>query len=121
MHYACMQTHSGIVKRAGPAEQVANARGVSVHTVRSWIKRDSIPAEHWAGFVADGKASLEVHPLGIGGKADPARLVFNVPSGAGINVALMDMGNRFRFLINEVDCIAPEHAIRWLTSGGCRL
>ena len=59
MHYACMQTHSGIVKRAGPAEQVANARGVSVHTVRSWIKRDSIPAEHWAGFVADGKASLE--------------------------------------------------------------
>ncbi len=61
--------------------------------------------------IADGKASLEVHPLGIGGKADPARLVFNVPSGAGINVALMDMGNRFRFLINEVDCIAPEHAM----------
>ncbi len=61
--------------------------------------------------IADGKASLQVHPLGIGGKADPARLVFNVPSGPGINVALMDLGNRFRFLINEVDCIAPEHAM----------
>ncbi len=59
--------------------------------------------------IADGKASLEVHPLGIGGKADPARLVFNTPAGAGINVALMDMGNRFRFLLNEVDCITPPH------------
>lgn len=54
-----MQTHSEIVKGAGPAEAVARARGVSVHTVRSWIKRDSIPAEHWAGFALDGKATLE--------------------------------------------------------------
>jgi len=61
--------------------------------------------------IADGKASLQVHPLGIGGKADPARLVFNVPSGAGINVALMDLGNRFRLLLNEVDCVTPEHAM----------
>lgn len=59
--------------------------------------------------IADGKASLEVHALGIGGKTDPARLVFNTPAGAGINVAMMDMGNRFRFLLNEVDCITPPH------------
>src|ERR1022692_1503368 len=58
--------------------------------------------------IADGKASLQVHPLGIGGKADPARLVFNTPSGAAINVALMDLGNRFRLLLNEVDVVAPE-------------
>jgi L-arabinose isomerase len=57
--------------------------------------------------IADGKASLEVHPLGIGGKADPARLVFNAPAGAGLNAAMMDFGNRFRLLINEVDCITP--------------
>jgi len=59
--------------------------------------------------IADGKASLQVHPLGIGGKADPARLVFNVPAGPALNAALMDFGNRFRLLINEVDCVVPEH------------
>ncbi len=59
--------------------------------------------------IADGKASLQVHPLGIGGKADPARLVFNAPAGAGLNAALMDMGNRFRLLVNEVDVVKPPH------------
>lgn len=54
-----MQTHSEIVKRAGPAEEVARARGVSIHTVRSWIKRDSIPAEHWLGFATTGVATLD--------------------------------------------------------------
>jgi L-arabinose isomerase len=58
--------------------------------------------------IADGKASLQVHPLGIGGKADPARLVFNTPAGVGLNAALMDFGNRFRLLVNEVEVIAPE-------------
>jgi L-arabinose isomerase len=58
--------------------------------------------------IADGKASLQVHPLGIGGKSDPARLVFNVPAGPALNAALMDFGNRFRLLLNEVNCIAPE-------------
>jgi len=58
--------------------------------------------------IAEGKPSLEVHPLGIGGKADPARLVFNVPSGAAINASIIDMGNRFRILINDVDVVPPE-------------
>jgi L-arabinose isomerase len=51
---------------------------------------------------------LEVHPLGIGGKEDPVRLVFDVDSGAAINASLIDMGNRFRLLINEVEAIYPE-------------
>jgi L-arabinose isomerase len=59
--------------------------------------------------IADGKVSLEVHPLGIGGKADPARLVFNTPANPALNAALMDFGNRFRLLVNEVDCIVPPH------------
>jgi L-arabinose isomerase len=59
--------------------------------------------------IADGRVSLQVHPLGIGGKADPARLVFNTPSGPALNASLMDFGNRFRLLINEVDCVKPEH------------
>ncbi|MDN5289391.1 MAG: L-arabinose isomerase [Mucilaginibacter sp.] len=59
--------------------------------------------------LANGKASLEVHPLGIGGKADPARLVFNVGSGPALNAALIDMGNRFRLLINEVEAVEPQN------------
>ena len=58
--------------------------------------------------VGEGKAKLEVHPLGIGGKADPARLVFNVPTGPAINASLIDMGNRFRMIVNVVDCVAPD-------------
>ncbi|HYG21502.1 MAG TPA: L-arabinose isomerase [Verrucomicrobiae bacterium] len=58
--------------------------------------------------IADGKASLQVHPLGIGGKADPARLVFNTPAGPALNAALMDFGNRFRLLVNEVEVVKPE-------------
>lgn len=55
--------------------------------------------------IASDKASLEVHPLSIGGKADPARLVFNGTPGDAINVAFMDMGNRYRMLINEVEAV----------------
>ncbi len=58
--------------------------------------------------IAKGKPSLEVHPLGIGGKADPARLVFNTPAGPGLNASMIEMGNRFRLLVNEVTVVAPE-------------
>ncbi|MBN2508429.1 MAG: L-arabinose isomerase [Verrucomicrobia bacterium] len=58
--------------------------------------------------IAKGRPALEVHPLGIGGKADPVRLVFDTPPGPGLNASLMDMGNRFRMLVNEVDVVAPE-------------
>ncbi len=57
--------------------------------------------------IADGKPSLEIHPLGIGGKADPVRLVFNAPAGAVVNASLIDLGNRFRLLVSEVDVVAP--------------
>lgn len=58
--------------------------------------------------IADGKPSCEIHPLGIGGKADPVRLVFNSAPGAAINASVIDMGNRFRLLVNEVEAVAPE-------------
>ncbi len=61
--------------------------------------------------ISTEKPSLEVHPLGIGGKADPARLVFNASAGPAINVALMDMGNRFRFLVNTVDSVTPTEPL----------
>ena len=59
--------------------------------------------------IADGKPSCEIHPLGIGGKADPVRLVFNVGSGPAINASVIDMGNRFRLLVNEVIAVTPQH------------
>ncbi|MBC7614432.1 MAG: L-arabinose isomerase [Pedobacter sp.] len=61
--------------------------------------------------LANGKANLEVHPLGIGGKADPARLVFNVAGGNALNASLIDMGNRFRLLVNEVTAVNIENEL----------
>ena len=58
--------------------------------------------------IAAKTPSLEIHPLSIGGKADPARLVFNVSSGSAINASLIDLGNRFRMIVNEVDVVQPE-------------
>lgn len=57
--------------------------------------------------IAEGKPSCEVHPLGIGRKEDPARLVFNVAPGNAINASLVDMGNRFRLIVNEVEAVKP--------------
>ena len=55
--------------------------------------------------IAAGKPSLEVHPLSIGGKGDPARLVFKAATGRAINASLIDLGNRFRMVVNEVDVV----------------
>ncbi|TAH26826.1 MAG: L-arabinose isomerase [Cytophagales bacterium] len=57
--------------------------------------------------IANKKPSLEMHPLGIGGKDDPIRLVFESSEGKGLNIAMMDMGNRFRWLYNEVEVVKP--------------
>ncbi len=61
--------------------------------------------------IADGKASCEVHPLGIGGKEDPVRLVFNSAAGPALNASIVDMGNRFRLLLNEVEAVTPQHEL----------
>ena len=56
-------------------------------------------------LISEHKPKLEVHPLGIGGKNDPARLVFTTKEGAGVAATVVDMGNRFRLIVNQVDCI----------------
>ncbi|WP_461104803.1 L-arabinose isomerase [Spirosoma koreense] len=61
--------------------------------------------------IAADKPTCEIHPLGIGGKADPVRLVFNAPAGPAINVSLIDMGNRFRLLVNEVEAVEVPEAL----------
>ncbi|BET67006.1 L-arabinose isomerase [Opitutales bacterium ASA1] len=55
--------------------------------------------------IAAGKAAVEIHPLGIGGKEDPVRLVFDAPAGDALNASLVDLGNRFRLVINEVTAV----------------
>ena len=61
--------------------------------------------------IAAGKPSLEIHPLGIGGREDPVRLVFDAPAGPALNASLLDLGNRFRLLVNEVDVIKPPQPL----------
>ena len=61
--------------------------------------------------IAAGKPSLEVHPLGIGGKADPVRLVFTAPSGPAVVASMVDMGDHFRLIVNEVDVIQPDEPL----------
>lgn len=58
--------------------------------------------------IAGGKPKLEIHPLGIGGKDDPARLVFDVPPGSAVNASLIDLGNRFRFIVNDVEVVNAD-------------
>jgi L-arabinose isomerase len=89
--------------------------------------------------IAGDRPSCEIHPLAIGGRADPVRLVFTAPPGPAVVVGLMDLGTRLRLVANEVDVVAPaeqmprlpvaralweprpSHAIAaeaWLTAGG---
>ena len=57
--------------------------------------------------IAAGKPKVAVHPLGIGGKDDPVRLIFDAPAGRALNASLVDLGNRFRLVINEVQAVKP--------------
>ncbi|WHY01275.1 L-arabinose isomerase [Neobacillus sp. DY30] len=54
------------------------------------------------------RPKIEVHPLGIGGKEDPARIVFDGRGGSALNASIVDLGHRFRLLVNEVDALQPE-------------
>ena len=58
--------------------------------------------------IAAGKPRAEIHPLSIGGKADPVRLVFTASSGPALNASVVDMGERFRLIVNTVDVVDPE-------------
>jgi L-arabinose isomerase len=61
--------------------------------------------------IAEEKPRVEVHPLSIGGKAAPARLVFNAAPGQAVLATLIDLGNRFRMIINEINAVKVENAM----------
>lgn len=60
---------------------------------------------------AAGRPALEAHPLGIGGKADPARLVFDVAAGPAVNASLIDLGHRFRLVVNAIDVVPADQSL----------
>jgi L-arabinose isomerase len=61
--------------------------------------------------IANKIPRCEIHPLGIGGKEDPVRLVFDAAPGEAVNVSLVDLGDRFRLILNEVDVAAPPEPL----------
>ncbi|QDU33237.1 L-arabinose isomerase [Poriferisphaera corsica] len=58
--------------------------------------------------ISNEKPRCEIYPLGIGGKADPVRLIFNAMTGPAVNASVIDLGNRFRLLLNQIDSIEPD-------------
>ena len=68
--------------------------------------------------IAADKPRIEVHPLGIGGKGDPARLVFEGRAGTAILVTIIDMGGRFRMIAHDISAVAPKAKMPLLPVAG---
>jgi L-arabinose isomerase len=67
--------------------------------------------------IAAGKPALEIHPLSIGGREDPVRLVFRGAPGFGFVVGLLDLGDRFRLVANDIEVISPDQPLLSLPVG----
>jgi L-arabinose isomerase len=61
--------------------------------------------------IAGGKPTCEIHPLSIGGKPDPVRLVFTARTGPAVVAGLIDLGNRFRLVANQVELVEPDEPL----------
>ena len=61
--------------------------------------------------ISDSQPRCEIHPLSIGNREDPVRLVFNAKTGKGINVSMVDMGDKFRILVNEVESVKIKNKL----------
>ena len=61
--------------------------------------------------IASGRPRCEIHPLGIGGREDPVRLVFDAEPGPAVVVGIADIGDRFRFVLNEIDVVPPDEPL----------
>ena len=57
------------------------------------------------------KPRIEIHPLGIGDREDPVRLVFDAAPGPAVVVGICDLGDRFRLVLNEIDVTAPDEPL----------
>jgi L-arabinose isomerase len=61
--------------------------------------------------IAADRPTVEIHPLSIGGKADPVRLVFTAPAGPAVVASVVQMGSRFRMVLNEIDVEQPPQPL----------
>jgi L-arabinose isomerase len=61
--------------------------------------------------IAAGRPSCEIHPLSIGGRQDPVRLVFTAPPGPAVVICMVDLGGRLRLIANQVDVVAPDEEL----------
>ena len=61
--------------------------------------------------IAGARPSCEIHPLGIGGREDPVRLVFDATPGPGVVLGLADLGDRFRLVANEIEVVPPDEPL----------
>ena len=61
--------------------------------------------------IAGDKPRIEIHPLGIGNREDPVRLVFTAASGPATVLGICDLGERFRLVVNEVDVVQPDEPL----------
>lgn len=64
--------------------------------------------------ITNQKPRCEIHPLGIGGKEDPVRLVFNATPANGRVIGLMDLGDRFRIVSNDIEVVNPDKELKKL-------
>lgn len=64
--------------------------------------------------IAAGTPRVEIHPLGIGGREDPVRMVFSAVTGPGVVVGMADMGDRFRLVANQIQLVEPDEPLRSL-------
>jgi L-arabinose isomerase len=61
--------------------------------------------------IAAAKPRCEIHPLGIGGREDPVRLVFDAQPGPGVVIGMADLGDRFRLVANQIEVVAPDEPL----------
>ena len=61
--------------------------------------------------IAAGRPRVEIHPLGIGGREDPIRLVFDAAPGPGVVLGMADLGDRFRLVGDEIEVVAPDEPL----------
>jgi len=61
--------------------------------------------------IASERPRCEIHPLGIGNREDPVRLVFDAATGPGVVIGLADMGDRFRLVANEIEVVPPDEPL----------
>ncbi len=101
----------GKVMTAGRAGGVSFMEDYTYHLVEGQERVLGAHMLEVCPSIADGKPSLEIHPLDIGDKDDPARLVFTASAGPAVNTTLVDMGGRMRMIVAELDVVKPEHAM----------